>query len=97
MRTRVRRRLALDRRHELEHDQPRLGATGKRTAAVSVGIQPYDSTFAYGSAWATAYSGGEVERIDPARNKVVKRYPLPSAIGVVGAFASIWATGQRRA
>ena len=68
--------------------------TGKRTAAVSVGIQPYDATFAYGSAWATAYSGGDVERIDAARNKVVKRYPLPSATGVVGAFTAIWATGQ---
>ena len=68
--------------------------TGKRTAAVDVGIQPYDATFAFGSAWATAYSGGDVERIDPARNKVVKRYPLPSATGVVGAFCSIWATGQ---
>ena len=61
---------------------------------MSVGVQPYDATFAYGAAWATSYSGGDVERIDPARNKVVKRFPLPSATGVVGAFGSIWAAGQ---
>ena len=67
--------------------------TGKRTAAVKVGAQPYDATFAYGAVWTTAYGFGDVERIDPARNKVVKRFTLGSPIGVVGAFGSVWATG----
>ena len=68
--------------------------TGKRTAAVKVGAQPYDATYAYGAAWATAYGCGDVERIDPARNKVVKRFRSRSPTGVVGAFGSIWATGR---
>jgi hypothetical protein len=67
--------------------------TGKRTAAVKVGSTPYDATFAYGSAWATANAGGDVERIDPAHNRVVKRFPLSGAVGVVGAFGSVWGAG----
>ena len=69
-------------------------ATGKRMKAVMVGIQPYDTTFAYGSAWTTAYGQGELERIDPARNRVANRWKLPLATGVVGAFGSMWATGS---
>src|SRR3954453_7647745 len=68
--------------------------TGKRTRAIPVGTQPYDATFAFGSAWATSNGSGEVDRIDPGRNRVVKRWKLGSAIGVVGAFGSIWATGS---
>jgi len=68
-------------------------ATGRRIKAIRVGITPYDATFAYGAAWVTAYMTGELERIDPARNRVVKRWKLPQATGVVGAFGSIWATG----
>jgi streptogramin lyase len=67
-------------------------ATGSRVA-IKVGITPYDTTFAYGSAWTTAYSQGELERLDPARNRVVNRWKLPLATGVVGAFGSVWATG----
>jgi hypothetical protein len=67
--------------------------TAKRTAAISVGSQPYDATFAYGSAWATSNGAGDVERIDPQRNRVVKKWPLPAAVGIVGAFGSIWAAG----
>jgi len=69
-------------------------STGKRTAAVKVGSTPYDATFAYGAAWATANGTGDVERIDPARNKVVKRFPLPTATGLVAAFGAIWAAGS---
>jgi YVTN family beta-propeller protein len=68
-------------------------STGKRLKAIQVGISPYDTTFAYGSAWTTAYGQGELERIDPARNRVVNRWKLPSATGVVGAFGSVWAAG----
>ena len=67
--------------------------TGKRTAAIPVGATPYDATFAFGAAWATANGSGEVDRIDPTRNKVVKRFKLSTATGVVGAFGSVWATG----
>jgi streptogramin lyase len=67
--------------------------TGKRTKAIKVGFTPYDTMFAYGSAWTTAFTQGELERIDPARNKVVNRWELPMATGAVGAFGSIWATG----
>jgi YVTN family beta-propeller protein len=67
--------------------------TGRRVEAIPVGIQPYDTTFAYGSAWTTAYGQGELERIDPARNRVANRWKLPLATGVVGAFGSVWATG----
>jgi streptogramin lyase len=67
--------------------------TGKRIA-VRVGITPYDTTFAYGAAWTTAYGQGELERIDPARNRVANRWKLPLATGVVGAFGSVWATGS---
>jgi virginiamycin B lyase len=35
-----------------------------------------------------------VERIDPAKNRVVRTLRLPGAAGVVAAFGSIWATGQ---
>src|SRR5829696_4342630 len=35
-------------------------ATGRRTAAVRVGPQPYDATYAFGAAWATTFSGGTV-------------------------------------
>ena len=68
-------------------------ATRKRVAAIPVGISPYDATFAYGSAWTTAFGAGELERIDPARNRVVNRWKLPTATGVVGAFGSVWAAG----
>ncbi len=70
-------------------------STGRRSAAIKVGFQPYDSTFAYGADWVTSYGSGEVDRIDPARNRVVKRFALGSATGVVGAFGSIWATGDQ--
>jgi streptogramin lyase len=72
----------------------RVSAATRKRVAIKVGLTPYDATFAYGAAWATAYGGGELDRIDPARNRVVKRIPLPSATGVVGAFGSIWATGS---
>jgi streptogramin lyase len=68
--------------------------TGKRTKAIKVGITPYDTMFAYGSAWTTAFAQGEFERIDPARNKVVNRWKLRMATGAVGAFGSVWATGS---
>lgn len=68
-------------------------ASGKRLRAIPVGNQPYDATFAYGAAWTTSYSDGDLERIDPVRNAVVKKWRLGSAIGVVGAFGSVWATG----
>jgi YVTN family beta-propeller protein len=42
----------------------------------------------------TANGSGEVDRIDPARNRVVKRVKLPGAVGVVAAFGSIWVTGS---
>jgi len=69
-------------------------ATGKRTKAIKVGFTPYDTTFAYGSAWTTAFTQGELERIDPARNAVVNRWTLTKATGAVGAFGSVWATGS---
>ena len=67
--------------------------TGKRLKAIPVGSTPYDATFASGATWTTAHGKGELERIDPARNRVVNRWPLPLATGVVGAFGSIWAAG----
>src|SRR3954471_13808248 len=68
--------------------------TGKRIKSIKVGFTPYDTTFAYGSAWTTAYTQGELERIDPARNKVVNRWKLAQATGAVGAFGSVWAAGS---
>ena len=68
--------------------------TGKRVAAIPVGSTPYDATFAFGSAWATSYGSGEVSQISPARNRVVRRFPMSQAYGLVGAFGSIWATGS---
>lgn len=67
--------------------------SAKRTAAIRVGSLPYDATFAHGAAWATVYGDGTLARIDPRRNRVVKRFPLSQATGVVGAFGSIWASG----
>src|SRR4051794_39989052 len=67
--------------------------TGKRVRAINVGNQPYDATFAYGSAWVTSNYDGDVERIDPAKNAVVKKWPVPGAVGVVAAHGSIWAGG----
>jgi hypothetical protein len=68
-------------------------ASGRRTAAVKVGSSPYDATFAYGAAWTAAHGQGDLERIDPGRNKVVRRFPLSGAIGVLGAFGSVWGSG----
>jgi streptogramin lyase len=67
--------------------------TGKRVKAIAVGATPYDATFAYGSAWTTTHGQGDLERIDPARNKVVARWKIDQAIGVVAAFGSVWAAG----
>jgi YVTN family beta-propeller protein len=67
--------------------------TGKRRA-IKVGSTPYDATFAYGSAWTTAFGGGELERIDPATNRVANRWKITSPVGVVGAFGSVWAAGS---
>ncbi len=67
--------------------------TGKRLA-IKVGFTPYDTTFAYGSAWTTAFTQGELERIAPSTNRVANRWKLPMATGVVGAFGSVWATGS---
>jgi YVTN family beta-propeller protein len=68
-------------------------STGRRVKAIPVGSTPYDATFAYGAAWTTAYGQGELERIDPVRNRVAGRWRLPQATGVVGAFGSVWAAG----
>jgi YVTN family beta-propeller protein len=67
--------------------------TGKRLKAIPVGATPYDATFAFGAAWTTAYGAGELERIDPARNRVAARWKIDQATGVVGAFGSVWAAG----
>lgn len=67
--------------------------TGKRLKAIPVAPTPYDATFAYGSAWTTSYALGQLERIDPARNRVAAHWALPFASGVVGAFGSVWASG----
>lgn len=72
----------------------RVSVRTRKRIAIRVDAQPYDATFADGAAWATAFTGGYLDRIDPARNRVVKRFKLPSATGVVGAFGSIWATGS---
>jgi streptogramin lyase len=71
----------------------RVSVTSGKRIAVKVGITPYDTTFAYGSAWTTAYGQGELERIDPAQNRVANRWKLQLATGAVGAFGSVWATG----
>ena len=68
-------------------------ATGKRLKAIPVGSTPYDATFAAGAAWTTANGKSELERIDPARNRIVARWPLAQATGVVAAFGAIWAAG----
>ena len=68
--------------------------TGKRLKAIPVGVLPYDATFAYGSAWTTSHGKGELERIDPARNRISGRWKLDQATGVVGAFGSMWAAGS---
>ena len=68
--------------------------TGKRLKAIPVGSTPYDATFAYGAAWTTSYGLGELERIDPARNRIAGRWQLGQATGVVGAFGSVWAAGS---
>ncbi len=67
--------------------------SAKRIATIKVGALPYDATFAYDAAWVTLYGAGSVARIDPTTNRVVKRFRLSSATGVVGAFGSIWAAG----
>jgi len=67
--------------------------TGKRVAAIPVGATPYDATFAYGHAWATSNGSGEVSQIAPSRNRVIRRYPLSRASGIVAAFGSVWAAG----
>jgi hypothetical protein len=67
--------------------------TAKRVAAIDVGAQPYDATFGFGAAWATVHGDGTLVRIDPRRNRVVKRFQVPQAVGVVAAFGSVWATG----
>jgi DNA-binding beta-propeller fold protein YncE len=67
--------------------------TGKRVAAIPVGSTPYDATFAFGHAWATSYGGGEVSKISPSRNRVIRRIPHSQAYGIVAAFGSVWATG----
>ncbi len=68
--------------------------TGKRLKAIPVGSTPYDATFAYGAAWTTSYGLGELERLDPARNRIAGRWKLGQATGVVGAFGSVWAAGS---
>jgi DNA-binding beta-propeller fold protein YncE len=68
--------------------------SAKRLAAIEVGAQPYDATFGFGSAWATVHGDGALVRIDPRRNRVAKRFPLPQAVGVVAGFGSVWATGS---
>src|SRR4051812_27351870 len=68
--------------------------TGKRVKAINVGNQPYDATFAYGSAWVTSNYDGDVERIDPAKNAVVKKWPVAGAVGLVAAHGAIWAGGN---
>lgn len=67
-------------------------ATGKRTA-IKVDAVPYDSTFAYGADWVTSNGLGKLDRVSPRTNKVVKRFPLETAVGVVAAFGSVWAAG----
>jgi hypothetical protein len=72
----------------------RVSVTSFKRRAIKVDAIPYDTTFGFGSAWTTAYGGGELDRIDPALNRVVNRWKLPQATGVVAAFGSIWATGS---
>ena len=68
--------------------------TGKRLKAIDVGNQPYDATFAFGSAWVTSNLDGDVERIDQAKNRVVKKWPVAGAVGVVAAHGAVWAGGS---
>ena len=95
VRPRLRRRLAVDRGHLRLDRQPRVGSrpasarrrspsarspTTRRSARLGLG-DGHRST-------------GDVERIDPASNRVVKRIPTGNgAYGVVCAFGSVWVAG----
>lgn len=68
--------------------------TGKRLKAIPVGNSPYDALFAFGSAWVTSNLDGDVERIDPAKNAVVKKWHVAGAVGAVAAHGSVWAGGS---
>ncbi|HEY2327630.1 MAG TPA: hypothetical protein VGH52_09120 [Gaiellaceae bacterium] len=71
----------------------RVSVTTFKRRAIKVDAIPYDTTFAFGSAWTTAFGAGELDRIDPARNRVANRWRVGGATGVVGAFGSVWVTG----
>jgi streptogramin lyase len=45
-------------------------------ATIDVGGAPTGLAFGAGSIWVANYGGGRLERIDPARDKVVRRIPL---------------------
>ncbi len=59
------------------------------------GIQPYDATFAFGAAWATVARQRRRRADRPGAEQGGEALSRSrSATGVVGAFGSIWATGQ---
>ena len=86
-------RLVVDRGHELEHGQPRVVADeqanrrqGGRTAVRR------DVRLRRRLGDCLHRRAARPHR--PRTNRVVKRFPLPTATGVVGASGSIWATGS---
>jgi virginiamycin B lyase len=68
-------------------------ATGRVVARIRVGLVSYDVAAGGGSIWVTNREGQTVQRIDPARNRVVKTVRFPRTgkpAGVTWAAGAVW-------
>ena len=64
------------------------------TKHIPVTTAPWDVVYAARALWSSA-DGGVVDKIDPSRNRVVRRLKLPGKLrGVAWAFGSVWVGSQ---
>jgi virginiamycin B lyase len=57
---------------------------------IPVGVQPYDVAFAFGAVWSSDFGSGTVSRINPRRNRVVRRIQVPAPTGFAVAGGALW-------
>ena len=61
-------------------------------ASVATGDAPSEAHAGFGSVWIVTHRGGDVERIDPATNKVTKKIPSPGSelISIAVGAQHVW-------
>jgi streptogramin lyase len=72
------------------------GSSPRVLARIPTGTSPGGATAAYGSVWVANDGSGTLARIDPATNRVTRRFHLrPGLFSVTHGFGALWAVNYK--